>query len=179
MHSSDVKHSSNVKVKRRVVLGVAACGSDSKSASPTTPTTPTTAAAGASTTAPSPASSASDATTPGSGSAPGSAPAGSAGCPTIDMSLDADHGSGSGRFESDLKCAAKAPLKAEGEPIVIGFQNAEGDPSGSFPEATLGAQAAVEYTNNELGGMGADIQNGKPGRPLKLESRSTPQPSCR
>ena len=52
---------------------------------------------------------------------------------------------------------------------MIGFQNAEGDPTGSFPEATLGAQAAVEYINNELGGMGADIQNGKPGRPLKLE----------
>jgi len=54
-------------------------------------------------------------------------------------------------------------------PIVIGFQNPEGDPNGSFPEATLGAEAAVKYINEELGGWGSDIQNGKAGRPIKLE----------
>ena len=68
-----------------------------------------------------------------------------------------------------MQCAADKPLKAEGDPIVIGFQNPEGDPNGSFPEASLAAQAAVEYINNELGGLGADIQNGVPGRPIKLE----------
>ncbi len=70
---------------------------------------------------------------------------------------------------SDLECADKSPLKAAGDPIVIGFQNPEGDPNGSFPEATLGAQAAVKYINEELGGWGSDIQNGKPGRPIQLE----------
>ena len=36
------------------------------------------------------------------------------------------------------------PLKAEGEPIVIGFQNPQGDPNGSFPEMHALAEAAVE-----------------------------------
>jgi branched-chain amino acid transport system substrate-binding protein len=95
--------------------------------------------------------------------------AGSAGCPEIDESLDEDGGIGAGRFVSDLTCADEAPLAAEGDPIVIGFQNPEGDPNGSFPEASLGAQAAVDYINAELGGWGSDIQNGVPGRPIQLE----------
>ncbi len=68
-------------------------------------------------------------------------------------------------------CSAplEAPLAAEGEPVIIGFQNPEGDPNGSFPEASLAAQAAVDYINAELGGWGSDIQNGVPGRPIQLE----------
>ena len=64
---------------------------------------------------------------------------------------------------------AKLPCRPRASPIVIGFQNPEGDPNGSFPEATLAAEAAVEYINNELGGWGSDIQNGVPGRPIQLE----------
>jgi branched-chain amino acid transport system substrate-binding protein len=45
-------------------------------------------------------------------------------------------------------------------PIVIGWVNVEGGPGGS-PEATLGAQAAVRYVNEKLGGIG--------GHPLKLQ----------
>jgi branched-chain amino acid transport system substrate-binding protein len=45
-------------------------------------------------------------------------------------------------------------------PIGIGWVNVEGGPGGS-PEATLGAQAAVRYVNEKLGGIG--------GRPLKLQ----------
>ena len=37
------------------------------------------------------------------------------------------------------QCATDSPLAAEGEPIVIGFQNPEGDPNGSFPEFSLAA----------------------------------------
>jgi branched-chain amino acid transport system substrate-binding protein len=44
-------------------------------------------------------------------------------------------------------------------PIGIGWVNVEGGPGGS-PEATLGAQAAVRYVNEKLGGIG--------GHPLKL-----------
>lgn len=44
-------------------------------------------------------------------------------------------------------------------PIGIGWVNVEGGPGGS-PEATLGAQAAVRYVNEQLGGIG--------GHPLKL-----------
>jgi branched-chain amino acid transport system substrate-binding protein len=47
-----------------------------------------------------------------------------------------------------------------GEPIKIGFQNPEGDPAGSFPEYSAGAEAAVAYINAELGGLG--------GRPVEL-----------
>ncbi|MGH9272922.1 MAG: hypothetical protein ACRDZ2_16805, partial [Ilumatobacteraceae bacterium] len=108
-------------------------------------------------------------TTEGGDTTEGGAEPGSAGCPEIDTSLDETGGVGAGRFVSDLQCALDSPLQAEGEPVVIGFQNPEGDPNGSFPEATLGTQAAVDFINAELGGWGADIQNGVPGRPIQLE----------
>jgi branched-chain amino acid transport system substrate-binding protein len=51
--------------------------------------------------------------------------------------------------------------EATGEPIKVGYQNPEGDPNGSFPEASAGARAAAAYINAELGGLG--------GRPIELE----------
>jgi branched-chain amino acid transport system substrate-binding protein len=94
---------------------------------------------------------------------------GSAGCPEIDASLDGSEGAGAGRALSDLLCGTASPLAAEGEPIVIGVMNPEGDPIGSFPEFTLAIEAAAEFVNTELGGLGADIQNGIPGRPIELQ----------
>jgi branched-chain amino acid transport system substrate-binding protein len=44
-------------------------------------------------------------------------------------------------------------------PVSLGWVNVEGGPGGS-PEATLGAQAAVAYVNDQLGGIG--------GHPLEL-----------
>ena len=44
-----------------------------------------------------------------------------------------------------------------------------GVPAGACPEGALGGRAGVDYINTGRGGMGADVQNGKPGRPLKLE----------
>lgn len=52
-------------------------------------------------------------------------------------------------------------MEAAGEPILIGFQNPEGDPAGSFPEYAEGARAAAAYINAELGGLN--------GRPIELE----------
>lgn len=53
------------------------------------------------------------------------------------------------------------PQKAGGgEPIKIGMINQENSPIGSFPEIRLGAQAAVDFINAELGGVR--------GRPLEL-----------
>jgi branched-chain amino acid transport system substrate-binding protein len=46
-------------------------------------------------------------------------------------------------------------------PIVIGWVNIEGGAIGPTPEATLGAQAAVEHVNQALGGIG--------GHPLELK----------
>lgn len=49
--------------------------------------------------------------------------------------------------------------EASGEPIVIGYVNQEGG-TVSFPEASIGAEAAVWFANNYLGGVG--------GRPIEL-----------
>ena len=51
--------------------------------------------------------------------------------------------------------------EATGEPIKIGVQNLEGDPNGSFPEYSLAIQAASDYINAELDGLG--------GRPIEIE----------
>lgn len=173
---------SRTRIRRVVVLAsglalvAAACGS-SKSAAPTTTVaaatstsaaTQTTAGATATTAGAAPTTAGATGTT-GAASATTGASTGSAGCPAIDSSIDANEGTGAGRFISDLTCAGKKPLKAVGDPIVIGFQNPEGDPNGSFPEFSVAAQAAAKYINEELGGLGADIQNGKPGRPIQLE----------
>jgi branched-chain amino acid transport system substrate-binding protein len=50
--------------------------------------------------------------------------------------------------------------EATGEPIKIGVQNLEGDPNGSFPEFSLAIQAAADYVNKELNGLG--------GRPIEI-----------
>ena len=50
--------------------------------------------------------------------------------------------------------------EATGEPIKIGVQNLEGDPNGSFPEFSIAIQAAADYVNAELGGLG--------GRPIEI-----------
>ena len=48
---------------------------------------------------------------------------------------------------------AAQPARPTGEPFVIGVQNLEGDPNGSFPEFSLAIQAAADYVNAELGGL--------------------------
>ena len=54
-----------------------------------------------------------------------------------------------------------APKKATtGDPIKVGMINQENTPLGSFPELRLGAQAAVDFINTELGGVD--------GHPLQL-----------
>ena len=50
--------------------------------------------------------------------------------------------------------------EATGEPITIGMINQENTPLGSFPELRLGVEAAVEFINEELNGVG--------GRPIEL-----------
>ncbi len=50
--------------------------------------------------------------------------------------------------------------EATGEPIKIGVQNLEGDPNGSFPEFSIAIQAAADYVNVELNGLG--------GRPIEI-----------
>jgi branched-chain amino acid transport system substrate-binding protein len=151
-----------------LALIAAACGDDDDNASPAT-TGAATATTGAATATTGGAATTEGGTATTSAGSTGGSSGGSAGCPPIDDSIDAEEGTGAGRFISDLTCAMDKPLKAEGDPVTIGFQNPEGDPNGSFPEYSLAAQAAVDYINAELGGWGADIQNGKPGRPIKLE----------
>jgi branched-chain amino acid transport system substrate-binding protein len=104
--------------------------------------------------------------------APAPAPAAAAAGPCAskpDTALDKTNGTNAGWSKWALDCAESKPLKAVGDPVVIGFQNPEGDPNGSFPEYRIAAEAATKYINEELGGIGADYTAGKPGRPIKLE----------
>jgi branched-chain amino acid transport system substrate-binding protein len=55
---------------------------------------------------------------------------------------------------------AQAQKAGGGDPIRIGMINQENTPLGSFPELRLGAQAAVDFINAELGGVD--------GRPVEL-----------
>ena len=55
--------------------------------------------------------------------------------------------------------------QATGEPIVIGIYTPADNQSFTAPELIDGAEAAVEYVNNQLGGIG--------GRPIQLESCTT------
>lgn len=54
---------------------------------------------------------------------------------------------------------------ATGEPIVIGMINQEDTPVGSFPELSRSARAAVDFVNEQLGGIG--------GRPIELQVCNT------
>lgn len=104
--------------------------------------------------------------------APAPAPAAPAAGPCsakIDTTLDKTYGLDAGWAKFAEDCAEAKPLKAVGDPIVVGIQALEGDPGGTFPEYRIAAEAAVQYINNELGGIGADIGAGKAGRPIKLE----------
>jgi len=143
-------------------LLAAACGDDSSGSSATSAAATTAATTAAATTA--------GATTTAAATTTTAAGSGSTWCAKpIDTSIDKDDGVGAGKGKWILECAADKPLKAEGAPIVLGFQNPEGDPAGTFPEYQKGAKAAVDFVNNELGGIGADYKTGKPGRPIKLE----------
>jgi len=151
----------------------AACGSSSKTGSGATTTAASAATtAGATTTA----ASGGATTTAASGGATTTAAAGAVALGGIsppckpDDSFDAVSGKNSGKFTADIQCADQKPLKATGDPIIVGFQNLQGDPAGSFPEYTTSTQAAVKYINEELGGLGADVSAGKPGRPIQLET---------
>jgi branched-chain amino acid transport system substrate-binding protein len=78
----------------------------------------------------------------------------------LSLALTACNGGGDdGSEEPDGGSALQGP------PVVLGFVNMEGSPAGSFPEATTGAQAAVDHVNDELGGVD--------GRPLRLETCAT------
>jgi len=139
-----------------LLLVGAACGSSTKSGGAAT-TTATTKAAAVTTAAAAATTAAGAATTAAAGATTTAAAA--AGGEQVGAKAVAD-------IEA---AAATKPLKATGDPVVIGFQNPEGDPAGTFPEYTLAAEAAVKYINEELGGIGADIKAGKPGRPISLQ----------
>ena len=55
--------------------------------------------------------------------------------------------------------------KATGKPLVLGMINQENTPVGSFPELSQGVQAAIDFVNNQLGGVD--------GRPVELEVCNT------
>ena len=50
---------------------------------------------------------------------------------------------------------------AQGEPLLVGFVNTEGSPLASIPDVRIGSEAARDYINAELDGVG--------GRPIRFE----------
>lgn len=57
------------------------------------------------------------------------------------------------------------PVRARGEPLLLGMVNTETAPTGAFPELTLAVEAGITWINRELGGVG--------GRPLSLVTCDT------
>lgn len=76
--------------------------------------------------------------------------------------------------EDLIACARKSSLAdlvpeeaiaAVGEPVVLGMINQENTPVGSFPELSAAVQAAADFVNDNLGGLG--------GRPIEVEVCNT------
>jgi branched-chain amino acid transport system substrate-binding protein len=57
------------------------------------------------------------------------------------------------------------PTEATGEPIVLGMVNQENTAAGSYPELSQAAQAAIDFVNEQLGGVD--------GQPIELEVCNT------
>jgi branched-chain amino acid transport system substrate-binding protein len=141
-----------------LLLIAAACGSDDDGGG----AADTTAAAPAETEAPAETSAPADTggdTTAAGGEAPAAG----------ELADDSVDGQGAAAFEAAVNATADAPLTAEGEPFVIAMPNLEGDAAGTFPDVREGAEAAVQFINDQLGGIGADYEAGTPGRPIELQ----------
>jgi branched-chain amino acid transport system substrate-binding protein len=170
-----VKHrraARSVALLMTVTLVAAACGDDDDDEGSGAAAT----SAGAGTTA---ATTAASETTGGADTAVGgtaTTTAGGGGAAScggeIDTSLDAEYGENAGQMAQFIACAQEQPLAADEsqEPFVIGLENSEGDPAFTFPDITGGTQAAVDYINNKLGGIGGNPVTGEPGRPIQLET---------
>jgi branched-chain amino acid transport system substrate-binding protein len=94
--------------------------------------------------------------------------AGGGGGATGELADDSRDGQGAAAFEAAVNSTADAPLTAEGDPFKVSMINLEGDAAGTFPDAREGAEAAVQFINEQLGGIGADYEAGTPGRPIEL-----------
>lgn len=64
--------------------------------------------------------------------------------------------------EMSIGVIPDTPTEATGEPIPVGLLNQEDTPLGSFPEVRLGAETAVQFLNEEMGGVD--------GRPIELHT---------
>ena len=107
-------------------------------------------------------------TAAGAGVATTTPPGTDAGGGAVDEAVD---GTGAAAWAAALEATADAPLAADDslDPFVIGMVNLEGDPAGTFPDIHDGVNAAVQLINERLGGIGADLAAGTPGRPIQLE----------
>lgn len=148
----------------------AACGDDKASNDSTSVAPVTTAAATATTAATTETTGATDttvATTETTAAVDTTVAAAETTAPAPATDLDAENGKGAAAWNALLDKADNAPQVAEGDPILIAMPNLEGDAGGSFPEIREGAEAAVKFINEKLGGVGATAD--APGRPIKLE----------
>jgi branched-chain amino acid transport system substrate-binding protein len=142
-----------------LTLLAAACGSDDETTADTAADAVAETTAAADTTA---------AAEPTDTAATGDTASGDTAAPAGGDDLDATFGVGATAFKAAIEATADAPLVAEGDPFVISMPNLEGDAGGSFPDVREGAEAAVQFVNERLGGIGADYEAGTPGRPIQL-----------
>ncbi|MGE0304236.1 MAG: hypothetical protein AB7Q27_00555 [Acidimicrobiia bacterium] len=157
------------------IATVSACGGDDADDAASTAADETSQTTTGDATAPDEETASESATAPGTDAsttdgATTSPAAGACDPASIDDSLDATLGTGAGYMQYMLTCTAESPLEATGEPVVVSLQNTEGDPVASFPEITEAMIAATNFINGQLGGVGADLANGTPGRPIQLET---------
>jgi hypothetical protein len=83
---------------------------------------------------------------------------------------DSVFGNGAEAWEAAVMAGDASPLAAEGDSIDLFLVNLEGSPGGSFPEVREGLEIGIDYVNNVLGGVGADLASGTPGQPLALDT---------
>ncbi len=133
-----------------MAFGLVATACTSKSTTSTTATTAATTAASA------------DATTAPAAGASTTATASTA--PKSSEATTTVAAAGGGDLAAALAVAQKyvggKAGAASGDPLVIGYVNSEGG-TPSFPDATIGAESAVKFVNEKLGGAG--------GHPIQLK----------
>jgi hypothetical protein len=89
-------------------------------------------------------------------------------CPTqIEPAWDIRNGVGAGELVQALACGEARPLVASGAPIRVGVLTPE-TPEANFSEFYAGIEVASAYINTRLGGVGANVATGAPGRPIEL-----------
>ncbi len=86
----------------------------------------------------------------------------------VEKAWEVRSGVGAGELVQALACGEVRPVVASGAAIKVGVISLEGSPAADFPEYYTGLEASIAYVNTKLGGVGANLSNGRAGRPIEL-----------